>query len=174
MNTPLITRADAIAESSRINALNDALHRHIHGGLESHDSEGPTAYVFEDSGSNSLSQSSLVLGGLQGQEPLQVYIPLAQNPTPPATTPGVFNYYFYGIKFIAEGDMKSGISNIITQAEGDLLLTLEEITAITNVLLPLEFGSVDADYETTVRAVSYTVHVIIDVTTGQIHVSYTR
>jgi hypothetical protein len=174
MNAPLLTRADAVAESSRINSLNDALYRHIAGGLEAHDSEGPTTYVFEDSGGNSLSQSSLILGGLQGQAPLQVYVPLAQNPTPPTTTPGVFNYYFYGIKFIAEGDMKSGIDDVITQVEGDLLLTLEEIQAITNVLLPLEYGSTDADYETTVRAVSYTVHVVIDVTTGQIHVSYTR
>jgi hypothetical protein len=82
MNTPLLTDSQASSALIKVNALNNTLARHAAKGINAHDSEGVVQYLFTDSGGNSLSPLSLVLGGAQANTgtPQKVYLPIAQNP----------------------------------------------------------------------------------------------
>ena len=82
MNTPLLTDSTASSGQIQVNALNNTLSRHAQKGINAHDDEGVVSYLFTDSGGNSLSPFSLILGGAQEGTgtPQKVYIPVAQNP----------------------------------------------------------------------------------------------
>lgn len=88
MNTPLLTDSQASSGQIQVNAINNTLARHAAKGIDAHDDEGVVSYLFADSGGNSLSPFSLVIGGAQANtgNPQKVYLPVAQNPQSTPTT----------------------------------------------------------------------------------------
>lgn len=173
MNSPLLTEAAKGAESSRINLLNNTLVNHAASGLEAHDTEGVVAYTFTDSGGNSLSPYSLLIGGVQ-TTPVKIYIPLAQNPQPFPVVSGLFEFTFTGIKFVNEDDLDKALAYVSAQVQANASLTTGEKQAITGVLSSLVYESQSTEFSPTVNGTQYVFTVNITTPTGYIKVSYQR
>lgn len=172
MNAPLLTSSQVSSGLIRVNELNNTLAVHASKGLEAHDSEGVVQYFFTDSGGNSLSPLSLILGGAQSGTGLEqkVYVPLAQNPTPIPVQTGVFT--FVGILFSNQDELNAGIETVILSVESSSLST-DAKTAITSQLRVMPYGDADNTYSTVVNAVTYTFQITIATSSGSITVVYT-
>jgi hypothetical protein len=188
MNSPLITDSSLGSESFNILSLNDALYKHSLEGLNAHDSEGVVAYTFTDSGGNSLSVYSLLIGGQnQSGTTQKVYLPIKSFTPVPAIT-GLFEYSFVGlgsvptaestsstnIGFQSQDDFDLALVNLTLEINSDASTTTDEKTALNNLLSTLQYGSADQDYEQVVNGITYTIHLTIYTSQAYILVSYQR
>lgn len=173
MNSSLITEASKGQESAKINFLSDELSIHVAQNLEAHASEGIVNHQFFDSGGNSLSPLSLKIGGIQNGVAVNVYLPLAQNPTPISSNSNTFEFVFNGIKFVNDDDFEAAITTVKDRIEA-ASLTIDEIVALTTILSTLSYGSVEDDYSFVVNGVTYSARVIVTNSSGYILIRYVR
>jgi hypothetical protein len=171
MNTPLLTGSQVSSGLVHVNDLNNTLAVHASKGLDAHDSEGVAQYSFTDSGGNSLSLLSLVLGGVQDGTgvPLKVYVPLAQNPVAIPQEIGTFT--FDGLLFSNQDELNAGLETVIISVNGSSL-SEDAKTAITSQLRVLTYGDVDNTFSWVVNAVTYTFQITVVTASGSIVVIY--
>jgi hypothetical protein len=188
MNSPLITDSSLGSESFKVLSLNNALYTHSLEGLNAHDSEGVVAYTFTDSGGNSLSVYSLLIGGQNESGTVQkVYLPI-KSFVPVPTVSGLFKYSFVGLGsvptaestsstnlgFQSQDDFDLALVNLTLEINSDASTSADEKTAMTNLLSTLQYGSADQDYDQVVNGVTYTIHLTIYTSQAYILVSYQR
>lgn len=188
MNSPLITDSSLGSESFKTLSLNDSLYRHSIEGLDAHDSEGVVSYTFTDSGSNSLSTYSLLIGGQNQSGTVQkVYLPI-KSFSPVPTVSGLFEYSFVGlgsiptaestnlinIGFQSQDDFDLALVNLTLEINSDANTTADEKNAMTNLLSTLQYGSKDQEYYQVVNGVTYNIQLTIYTSQAYILVSYQR